>query len=194
LSAWQRLPRSFAGAPALRFCIQFSSEETRERQDVASNARRFQCLHVVLTASDADHRPGVIDYAAGFKSNVEKLRKSRLLRDGHVLLATEFCGQDEADIEDLLGGGLFLELVNRAYAVPENKRFLPDALPAVAGRNQRVMPRVEAAMRLLPELAEFDHFFQSSWLIEHPSAIDLTKYPVAMDNFEKLFETVNGLL
>jgi hypothetical protein len=149
---------------------------------------------VSLFGGNKLHVAALIDYASGQKSNVEKLRKSKLLQDGHILLAPEFCGQDEADTEDLLGQELFVELVNGAYGVPEAKMLNPSSLPAGPGLNQRVLPRVEAAMKLIPEVDEFDHFQQSSWLIKNPDVLDAARHPAAFDRFEALFVALNKLL
>lgn len=149
---------------------------------------------VSLFGGNKLHVAALIDYASGQKSNVEKLRKSKLLQDGHILLAPEFCGQDEADTEDLLGQELFVELVNGAYGVPEAKMLKPSSLPAGPGLNQRVLPRVEAAMKLIPEVDEFDHFQQSSWLIKNPDVLDAARHPAAFDRFEALFVALNKLL
>ena len=149
---------------------------------------------VSLFGGNKLHVAALIDYAAGQKGGVEKLRKSQLLRDGHVLLANEFCGQDEADIEDLLGPELFVEIVNEAYVIPEGKRLNAHSLPPGGGMNQRVVPKVAAAMNLIPEVKNFDHFYQSSWLIENPNILDSSKHAAAFDRFEALFSTINRLL
>jgi energy-coupling factor transporter ATP-binding protein EcfA2 len=140
------------------------------------------------------HVAALIDYAGGQKSNVEKLRKSQLLREGHVLLASDFCDQSEADIEDLLGEELYVDIVNNAYSVPDAKLLVAGALPPSGGLNQRTVLRVEAAMRLLPEVEEFDHFWPSAWLIRNISFLDATKHAVAFERFEALFKTLNALL
>ena len=149
---------------------------------------------VSLFGGNKLHVAAFIDYASGQKNNVEKLRKSQLLKDGHILLATEFCGQNEADTEDLLGEELFVELVNRAYAVPQEKSLVAGRLPASPGVNQRVVLRAEAAMKLVPEVPEFDHFLQSSWLIKNPTALDASRHGAAFDRFERLFVALNKLL
>lgn len=140
------------------------------------------------------HVATLIDYASGQKASVERLRKSQLLRDGHVLLAPDFCGQAEADIEDLLGETLYVELVNKAYDVPADKLLVAGSLPAGAGASQRVVPRVENAMKLLPGVAEFDHFGPSAWLIENLGVLDTAKHGDAFDRFEELFKSLNALL
>lgn len=149
---------------------------------------------VSLFGGNKLHVAALIDYANGQKNNVEKLRKSQLLRDGHIFLAPEFCGQTEADTEDLLGEELFVELVNKAYCVPPEKVLVTGKLPPGPGSNQRVVLRSEAAMKLVPEVPEFDHFLQSSWLIKNPSVLDVTRHGAAFDRFERLFVALNKLL
>ncbi|AKQ58326.1 ATP-dependent nuclease [Bordetella hinzii] len=149
---------------------------------------------VSLFGGNKLHVAALIDYANGQKNNVEKLRKSQLLRDGHVLLATDFCNQAEADTEDLLGEELFLELVNSAYSLPEAQKLVAGSLPAGPGANLRVVPKVEAAMRLVPLAQEFDHFQQASWLIQNPNVLDAKRHAMAFDTFNHLFVALNKLL
>lgn len=149
---------------------------------------------VSLFGGNKLHVAALIDYANGQKNNVEKLRKSQLLRDGHVLLATDFCGQAEADTEDLLGEDLFLELVNGAYGIAKAQKLSAGSLPAGPGANLRVVPKVEAAMKLVPSAKEFDHFQQASWLIQNPTALDAARHAAAFDRFEQLFVALNKLL
>ena len=149
---------------------------------------------VSLFGGNKLHVAALIDYASGHKGNVEKLRRSQLLRDGHVLLASEFSGQVEADIEDLLGEDLFVELVNKAYGVPPAKLLVAGSLPAAAAPNVRVLPKVEAAMKVIPDVAEFDHYYQASWLIQNPGLLDATRHGPAFDRFEQLFTALNKLL
>lgn len=149
---------------------------------------------VSLFGGNKLHVAALIDYASGQKGNVEKLRKSQLLREGHVLLATEFCGQVEADTEDVLGEDLFVELVNRAYSVPPAKLLVAGSLPAGPAPNLRVVPKVEAAMKLIADVPEFDHFLQASWLIQNPGVLDPARFGAAFDRFEQMFVALNKLL
>jgi len=149
---------------------------------------------VSLFGGNKLHVAALIDFANGQKGSVERLRKSQLLRDGHVLLATDFCSQAEADTEDILGESLLLELVNATYAVPTEQKLVVGSLPAGPGANLRVVPRVEAAMKLVSSAREFDHFQQASWLIQNPSALDVARHSEAFDRFERLFVALNKLL
>lgn len=136
----------------------------------------------------------LIDYSSGQKSSVEKLRASGLFRDGHILLASEFCGQSEGDVEDILGEDLFVELVNNAYSIPAERRLIAGSLPSGGGANLRTLNRVEAAMRLIPEVDEFDHFKQAAWFLQNPAIVDPARHSGTFDRFEKLFTALNQLL
>lgn len=149
---------------------------------------------VSLFGGNKLHVAALIDYANGQKNSVEKLRKSQLLRDGHVLLATDFCAQAEADIEDLLGEELFLELVNNAYSIAKAQKLSAVSLPAGPGANLRVIPKVEAAMKVVASAKEFDHFQQASWLIQNPTVLEVSRHTAAFDRFEQLFTALNKLL
>ena len=149
---------------------------------------------VALFGGNKLHVAALIDYASGQKNNVERLRKTLLLREGHILLATDFCNQAEADIEDLLGEELFLELVNVTYSVSEAQKLVSGSLPTGPGAGLRIVPKVEAAMKLIASTKEFDHFQQASWLIQNPNALDATRHAEAFNRFEHLFDTLNKLL
>ncbi len=149
---------------------------------------------VSLFGGNKLHVAALIDFANGQKGSVDRLRKSQLLRDGHVLLATDFCNQAEADVEDLIGEELLLDLVNAAYAVPNDQKLVARSLPAGPGANLRVVPKVEAAMKLVSTAKVFDHFQQASWLIQNPNALDATRHAETFDRFEQLFIALNKLL
>jgi predicted ATP-dependent endonuclease of OLD family len=148
----------------------------------------------VLFGGNKLHIAALMDYANGQKSTVEKLRKSQLLQGGHVLLAPDFCGQVEADIEDLLGEPLYVEVVNRAYSVPKDRLLVAGSLPRGAGTDQRVVLRVENAMKLLPKLEEFDHFGPAAWLIANLGFLKEDIHADAYTRFENLFVALNDLL
>ena len=148
---------------------------------------------VSLFAGNKLHVAVLTDFMKGQKAKIEQLRKSKLLNDGHVFTAVDFCAQDEADIEDLLGETLYLQLVNGAYALGQN------ALTAenVSGQSQRVLIRVEDAFRTMPStVPEFDHFTPSRWLLENPAVLstESTEVLAALEKFERLFLAVNALL
>jgi hypothetical protein len=72
-------------------------------------------LHVAVFSDFAE---------GGDKAVVRSLREKGLLRDGHVLTADMFVdGQAEADVEEVLGRRLYVESVNKTYALPVTRRL-----------------------------------------------------------------------
>lgn len=149
-----------------------------------------------LFAGNKLHVAVLTDYASGQKSKIEQLKASKLLKTGHVLLATNFSGTSEADVEDLLGDDLYLELVNNALELDGKKPITAADLKNTGEKSVRIVKRVEAAARLRPELPEFDHYTPSWWLIQNPQFLskDTPALTAALDRFETLFKAVNSLL
>ncbi|MGA3006886.1 MAG: AAA family ATPase [Opitutaceae bacterium] len=133
------------------------------------------------------------DYAHGQKAKVEGLRKSDILAKGHVFTAADFAGQAEADIEDILGVDLFVELVNAMYCLTGTARITVAALPVAL---TRVVARVEDLLRTKTQLAAFTHFAPAIWLLQHPDFLqrDTPAITVALDRFEQFFKQVNPLI
>lgn len=135
----------------------------------------------------------LLDYAHGEKKQVENVRKSKLLKSGQVFTADHYAGQPEADMEDLLGGPLYIELVNKSYNIKSTNRL---SAPQ-AGSTGRVVPVVDAHFRTLPpEVAEFDHYAPALYLFENRTSF-LKSVPAeheSLDRFEMLIQDLNSLL
>jgi predicted ATP-dependent endonuclease of OLD family len=134
------------------------------------------------------------DLSTGIKSTVRSLRENSLLREGHVLTADMFVeGQDEADVEDLLGRRVYIEIVNKAYSLSNTHRLKAQRASEAP---ERVVKEVEEHFKLLPaNIDDFDHFRPAVYLLEHSQAFDeASGVEVALDNFETLFEMVNSFL
>ncbi len=134
------------------------------------------------------------DFASGEKKKLRDIKVSRLLQAGHVFSAEMYAGQGEADIEDIFGRRLYVELVNRCYNL-KGKQHLPDARPADAP--MRVVKEVEQHFATLPAGApEFDHYAVAQYLMEHWAEIrdELPEVDKALERFEGFFGDVNKLL
>jgi predicted ATP-dependent endonuclease of OLD family len=142
------------------------------------------------------HVAVLVDYAQGQKNKVDALRKSELLKDGHVFTTTEFCKQAEADIEDFFGVELYCELVNQCYALKGKDQVTPANIKAAQESSPSVVKRMEAVLRLRANLPEFDHYQPASWLLENPLWLTGTdpERAAALDRFESLFKKLNALL
>ncbi len=131
------------------------------------------------------------DFASGQKKKIEELRRSELLRQGHVLTADAYAAQQEADIEDLLGSSTYVALVNTAYGLTGTTTVTAPPSPT------RIVKAVEDQFRLFGTgVPEFDHFAPSSYLLENRSSMfsQLPEIDAGLARFEKLFSDLNGLL
>jgi predicted ATPase len=140
------------------------------------------------------HVAVLVDLAKGQKKRVDDLRRSKLLRDGHVFSADSYAGQEEADTEDLIGRTTYMALVNRAYGLTDKMKLNPAVGSAQPGR---VLKAVEQHFALLtPEAPLFDHFKPASYLLENRADVlpNLPELESSLDKFEKLFNDLNGLL
>ena len=147
---------------------------------------------MVLFGGNKLHVAVLVDLASGQKKKVEDLRKSDLLQKGHVFSADTYAGQVEADIEDVVGADLYVELVNACYGLSGQQ------VASAPTANSRVLKHIEEHFRTLPNtVPEFDHYSPSAYLVEHRSAFFKGKKKMladALDRFEKLFTDLNGLL
>ncbi len=147
---------------------------------------------VSLFSPRAKKIAAVLDYHEGQKRMVNDLSKSGLLKDDNLLKTTDYCGKQEADIEDLLGWKLYVHLVSNAYGLVGPYAIPPDE-PDDALRAVKV---VEDHFRTLPShYSEFSHFTPIEYLIgiDHDRIPDLPGLDDALDIFEKLFQDINGL-
>lgn len=136
------------------------------------------------------------DIANGDKMKIENLRRAEILKAGHFYTVADFVGQQEADVEDLFDADLFVEMLNGAYKPPASHTVTKDGLNAV-NPTPRIVKKAEALFKLMPaEVAEFDHFGPSRWLLENPSVLDSNSASVdaTLDRAENLFRTFNKLV
>lgn len=136
------------------------------------------------------------DIANGDKTKIESLKRADILKAGHFYTVADFVDQQEADVEDLFDGDLFVEILNGAYKPPAThtvtKATLNDSNPT-----PRIVKKAEALFKLMPpEVAEFDHFAPARWLLENPCILDGDSAAVmaTLNRAEDLFRTFNKLI
>jgi hypothetical protein len=183
--------------------LQWASEELRNRGRTGLDPRwvvtpcggiRKVGSFLSLFGAHQLHVAILTNLAAGGRATVRSIREKRMLRDGHVLTADMFLdGQHEADIEDLLGRGLYKALVSAAFALPPGQRLDrvsgPEAPP-------RVVQEVEDHFKLLPSDApQFNRFSPAPYLLQHRSDFaGHVELESALDRFERIFTTLQGFL
>ena len=146
-----------------------------------------------LFAANEIHVGIFTDFHAGDKRKIRELAESGLLQAGHLFSANQFTDQEEADIEDMLGRGIYIHLVNRCYGLEGGKQ-LPTVRPN--GAPTLVLEEVKQHFRTVAtEGPEFDHLSPAVYLIEHESEFGHANgVEGALGRFEKLFQRINTLL
>ncbi|WP_342667041.1 ATP-dependent nuclease [Pseudoxanthomonas dokdonensis] len=136
------------------------------------------------------------DYGTGDKSKVQRLRTSQILKAEGILVATDFTGKEESDIEDFFSPALLAKIVNETYglkgknALKEDDFTKPEAVI-------RQVKQVEALFNVMDaSVPEFDHFTPASWLLHHQEVLseDSAEVNESLDRFEQAFKALNALL
>ena len=111
-----------------------------------------------------------------------------------MLLTSQFSGQDESDIEDLVGREMYIHLVNGAMQL-QGMHCLPSEKPTEA--SPRVVKEVEIHCGLLPPgYPEFGHYVPVEYLLtlSKTQVDELPGLDAALDHFEAAFKALNSLI
>ena len=148
---------------------------------------------ISLFSGNRLHMAVVVDYHHEVKGRVRSIEESKLLEQGHVFRLDKYAGKAEADIEDMIGRGNYIGLVNACYGLTKAD-VLPKTKPADSP--DRVVKEVEQHFRMRPTLPEFDHYDPALYLMENGVSLnnELAKLDEAIDRFEALFIDINKLL
>ena len=136
------------------------------------------------------------DYTKKDRNKLDALKRSQIIKDGGVLTMVDFTGQEEADVEDLFEPKLFCNIVNAAYKLAGDNELDPEKLGAADESTERLVKRVEAYFRVLPQsVPEFNHFTPAAWLLSNPSALsgDVQEVASTLARAETLFNALNAL-
>jgi hypothetical protein len=128
---------------------------------------------------------------------LEEVRRSQVLKAGHVLTMSDFTGKPESDVEDLFDPSLFTRIVHSAYDLPAANALTPESLDAADINTVRLVKKAEAAFRVMPDhIPTYDHFTPAAWLIRNPQVLDASDAAASatLDRAETLFRAVNAAL
>ena len=120
-----------------------------------------------------------------------------MLRDGHIFAMGNYAGQPEADVEDMLGAGLYVEIVNACYGLKGKQALTapPTGLRIVTHAEKHFSAQQGTVMNTVPE---FDRYIPSVYFTEHQSEIIKKLFgadlKVTLTRFEQLFGELNALL
>ena len=147
-----------------------------------------------LFAGNRLHIAILTDFHNADKKKVVELRASNLLESGHVFSADDFTDQAEADIGDMIGRDLYVELINRCFEL-ENEKRLPITRPN--DEPSLVVREVDEHFRTVATEVDFfdDHLRPAIYLMEHESEFQHADgLCTALERFEQFFKKVNELL
>ncbi|MGP0092308.1 MAG: ATP-dependent nuclease [Xanthobacteraceae bacterium] len=186
--------------------LQALSEALKQRKKVGLDPRWTLCPtggidkvqpFVSLFGGNLLHVAVLADQGVGDKRKIEQLRRSEILKAGHFFTAAEFTLKDESDIEDFFEPELFIEIVNRAYALPPANILSVAKLAEAEPSTSRQVKKAEALFRLMPEaIPMYDHFTPASWLIRNPHVLDgdTPAVSITLERAAAAFNALNALL
>jgi len=134
----------------------------------------------------------LVDHGLGEKNGTVDPRRSKVLRDGHVLMLSLYVDKPDADVEDVIGWRNYLTLVNKAYGLVGTTE-LKDEEQA----EERVAKVVEDRFRTMASVKSgFSRYIPSEYFIRHRDAVftALPDVPTALDRFEGIFKDLNDIL
>ena len=145
---------------------------------------------LALFSGNALHVAVLADLADGSRNKVREIQNSKLLREGHVFVATDFSSNERnADTEDIFGRPFYTELLNAAYGLKGTSKI---PVKRAADADERVLVEVDSLSAGWP--VKFDHYTPSKYLITHPEVVQGKSREIALENFENLFQGLNALL
>ncbi len=194
-------------APSDILYLEAISAELAARKRTALNRRWTVCpcngvdkvqAFMSLFAGSQPHVAVLVGLAAGQKGQAEKLRRSELLKAGHILNIADFCAKEDGNIEDMFAPDLYATILNGTYQLAGGQKLTGERLLQVKVGSDRIVKKAEEIMQglLAPHAPEFSHFAPASWLAQHPETLkgEGLAINVTLDRFENLFVALNSLL
>jgi len=135
------------------------------------------------------------DFSKSDRQKISNLEKSGILETGHLMTYASLLESEEADVEDIFGPDLYAEILNGAYGISKRSALSGQKLREANSKTSRTVKLAEEAMKLVKgDIAEFDHFHPSSWLIRNPGFLEQEGAAEALDRGEKVIKALNALL
>ena len=134
------------------------------------------------------------DYHEGQKGAMDRLEKSGLLEADHLLRTSTYASQDEADIEDVVGREMYVQLVNGCLGL-RDPHLLPPTKRDTAP--DRVVKEAEQHCSLLPPgFPGFGHYGSAGYLLglSEQEVNALPGLEDALGRFEAAFRKLNSLI
>lgn len=132
------------------------------------------------------------DYHLGDKQKVQNLEKTGLIDSSAIFKACDFTGTSEADIEDMLGSELYLEIVNERYQLKDEDQLSASLINMEPPITKLIKDHFNT---LSPEVEEYAHLPPALYLLEHAENFSGNSgLEKALARFERFFRVINELL
>lgn len=136
------------------------------------------------------------DEAQGDKRKIEDIKRSAVLKAGHLYTMADFMGRPEADIEDIFEPEVFVAILNGAYSLEDSLKVTKEKLAAANSQTARLVKQADALFAVMPaSVPEFDHYYPASWLIRNSKILDGKSQPISksLDRAQTVFDAFNKL-
>ncbi|MGV8027094.1 MAG: AAA family ATPase [Anaerolineaceae bacterium] len=135
----------------------------------------------------------LIDIQAKDRQLIENLFKKKLLKKQNVNTYADFLGREEADLEDMFGDEFYLRLVNKEY---EDNLQNPITVDDIKNGHPRLLVRLSEYFdgNQMKGDVTFNHYRPARYFVDHIGELEKDIPESAIENFEKVFETLNKLL
>ena len=135
----------------------------------------------------------LVDYSEGQKKKIQRFRDSDYINADRILSAEKYVDASEADIEDIIGRSMYIDLVNKMFELNDT-----DALSSIRSSEapERVIKEVEDHLQKLTNSPDFNHYKPANYLMDQGKEFskELSDSDEALDRFENIFIELNKFL
>jgi predicted ATP-dependent endonuclease of OLD family len=139
----------------------------------------------------------VTDYATGDKKKIERFRNNKILSDERLLNMASVLEKEEADTEDILERGFYLEIVARSVGLTAFEDLLQGKEVSDFDEFSRNVSVAEALCRTLgADFPEYDHYLPALYLFRNQQLLqeDTDRMREIVRKSSVLFQKLNSLL
>jgi len=139
-------------------------------------------INLFLSHGEERKIVALTDYQTGHKNKVKQLQNSDLIIS--ILLYSDFCNKEEADVEDLFEKSLYLKILKESCDIEINPESISD--------EKRIIREID---NHIDNKREFSHYDPSDWLTRNSNLLrenndDVNK---TLDRFENLFKKLGEI-
>ncbi len=153
-----------------------------------------RALVTLLAAQKNMNVVALLDIQGKDEQVIKKLYEDRLLEENHLLTYAKFANIKDADIEDMLGHDFYINLFNSAFGENLPKKINIKDLSKKSSTT-RIVSLINGWLKKNSLSTEnFGHYVPAQYLVRNIGEMWENVAPETKDNFEKLFDCLNGLL